>query len=64
CNDYIDIIVNYQQQIFPPPEPLNSLLIGDQPKHGEFKRNIRRNFMPIFKVQGLQLVYWKRILSQ
>jgi len=29
-------------EIFPPPEPLNSLLTGDHPKHREFKRNIRR----------------------
>jgi len=29
-------------EICPPPEPLNSLLTGDHPKHGEFKRNIRR----------------------
>jgi len=28
-------------EICPPPEPLNSLLTGDHPKHGEFKRNIR-----------------------
>ncbi|KAL4153586.1 hypothetical protein QTP88_001419 [Uroleucon formosanum] len=29
-------------EICSPPEPLNSLLTGDHPKHGEFKRNISR----------------------
>lgn len=29
-------------EICPSPKPLNSLLTSDHPKHGEFKRNIRR----------------------
>ncbi|KAF0758587.1 ATP-dependent DNA helicase [Aphis craccivora] len=53
--------------IFPPPEPLNSLLICDHPKHGKFKRNIRRynNAFQMTSFKTLKFVkYLKVILCQ